>query len=194
VQRIRASIVYPLSGSAGVITLYGKTEGPENDVTAQLVCDRLKDALTAGHSLFTTNTTFHSDTFVDTIDPATGVITDSVAVTGWDVVGDQGTAFMPPANQLVATWHTTAIIAGRRVRGRTFLGPLAAVDTDTDGTPSGTRLGHLDALINAWQDAGITSTSTCVWHRPVGGAGGSDHTIISGTRSDKYAVLRSRRD
>lgn len=193
-QRIRASIVYPLSGSAGVITLYTKSPVPEDSTSAVLCSHRLRDALTAGQDLFCTNTTFQADSFVDTLDPVTGTITSSDSVATWAVVGTQGTAYMPPANQLCATWHTGDIVAGRRVAGRTFLGPLAAVDTDTDGTPTGTRLGHLDGLIAAWLDNGTTDVFTCVWHRPVGGTGGSDHQIVSGSRRDKYAVLRSRRD
>lgn len=193
-QRIRASITYPLSGSAGLMTLYTRHSLTEDATTAQLCCDRLRDAVTAGTSLFCTNTVFTSDAFVDTIEPSTGVITDSNAVTPWSHAGDQGTAYMPPANQLAVTWFTADIVAGRRVRGRTFVGPLAAVDTDGDGSPSVTRLGHLQSLMNAWLDAGVTGVDTVVWHRPVAGAGGSDHVITAAGKSDKYAILRSRRD
>lgn len=193
-QRIRASIGYPLSGSAGLITLYTKTVGPEDAASAALCATRLKDALTAGKDLFCTNTVFTSDTFVDTLDPATGTITGSDSVTGWTVAGTQGTAYLPPATQLVATWLTAGIVNGRRVKGRTFLGPLAYVDSDSDGTPNAIRLGHLQALLDAWHNNGATSVYSCVWHRPVGGVGGSDHEITSASKKDKYAVLRSRRD
>ena len=193
-QRIRASITYPLSGSAGVMTLYTNTTGPESDVSALLCSHRLRDALTAGRSLFSNTTTFVADPFVDTIDPATGEITGSDATDAWTVTGDQGPGYLPPASQMAITWLTADVVSGRRVRGRTFVGPLAIQDIDADGTPGTVKLGHLDAMANAWLDAGITPTQAAVWHRPVGGAGGSDHVITSFSRKDKFAVLRSRRD
>jgi hypothetical protein len=177
-----------------VITLYTKTEGPENDTTATLCGDRLKDALTAAVGMFETTTAFTADTFVDTIDPVTGVITGSDDYAGFVIAGTQGTGYMPPANQVCVTWITAAIVNGRRVRGRTFLGPLSSGQMDSTGTPTGPALTHAAAFATAWTDAGLTDTSTCVWHRPVGGTGGSDHTILTGSVRDKFAVLRSRRD
>jgi hypothetical protein len=194
VQRIRASITYLYGGSPGVITLYTKTEGPENDASAVLCGDRLKNALIAGQDLFQTNTSFTSDPFVDTLDPVTGEITGSDSYTPWTVVGTQSMGALPPANAVVVSWKTAGIVNGRRVRGRTFLSPLDNSTADSAGTPSSSALTHANALATAWQDAGLTSTSTCVWHRPVSGAGGSDWTIIGATVKDKFGVLRSRRD
>ena len=193
-QRIRASITYPLSGSAGVITLYTRHSLTEDGTTALLCSHRLRDALTAGKSMFSNTTVFVADAFVDTIEPATGTITDSNPTDAWTVTGDQGPGYLPPASQMAVTWLTADVVGGRRVRGRTFFGPLAVQDVDTDGTPNNTKLGHLDAAAAAWIDAGLTAVDTVVWHRPVGGAGGSDHVITAFSRKDKFAVLRSRRD
>lgn len=193
-QRIRATISYPGGGSPGVITLYTKTPVPETSITAALCGDRLRDALTAGADLFVNSTSFVADTFVDTIDPATGTITGSDSYAGWTVTGAQSNGYMPQASMVCATWHTADIVAGRRVAGRTFLGPLDNSCLQNDGTLSSSTLTHSAALVAAWLDAGLTGTKTCVWHRPVGGAGGSDHEIIAGTVRDKFAVLRSRRD
>ena len=115
-QRIRATISYPGGGSPGVITLYTKTEGPENDTTATLCGDRLKNALTAGLDLFVNTTNFTADTFVDTIDPATGVITGSDSYAGFSLNGAQSNGYLPQAAMVCATWHTEGIVAGRRVR------------------------------------------------------------------------------
>jgi hypothetical protein len=95
---------------------------------------------------------------------------------------------------ICATWNTGAIVNGRRVRGRTFLGPLDNSCLQNDGTLSSSSITHANALGAAWTDAGLTTTLSCVWHRPVGGTGGSNHEIISATVRDKFAVLRSRRD
>jgi hypothetical protein len=194
VQRIRATITYPFGGSPGVITLYTQTAIAEDSSTAQLCCDRLKNAIIAGADLFTTSTVFTSDTFVDKIDEATGAITDSTVITPWTQAGLQSNGELPPATMICATWNTGAIVNGRRVRGRTFLGPLDNSCLQNDGTLSSSSITHANALSSAWTDAGLTTTLSCVWHRPVGGTGGSNHEIISATIRDKFAVLRSRRD
>ena len=193
-QRARAQIQYPSSGSPGVITLYTRTTLGENAGTAQLTVDRLHDALNAGHFLFCSDTLFVSDTFVDTIDPATGSITGSDGVTPWTLAGGTGTQYLPQANQICVTWKTAAVIAGRRVRGRTFLGPLAKTELEDNGTPLAAALTSAGALADAWVNNGLTSTFAVVWHRPVGGSGGTAEDITAHSIKDKFAILRSRRD
>ena len=193
-QRIRASINYSNPGAPGVITLYTRSTGLENGTTAVLTSTRLQDALTAGRSLFPSIVTFAGDSFVDTIDPATGHITASDSITPWTVVGLSPAGVMPPANAICITWKTAAVIAGRRVRGRTFLSPLYQGVADTDGTPEASRLAAVEDLANAWTDNGLTDTFAVVWHRPVGGSGGTAEDITSHQVRDKFAVLRSRRD
>lgn len=193
-QRIRASITGYGSGSPGVITLYTESSTLENDTTAQLCADRLRDALTAGHDLFVTSTSFTSDTFVDDLDPATGAITGSHSITPWSVNGNQSNGYCPTAAMICVVWNTGAIINRRRVRGRTFLGPLDNSCLQNDGTLSSSAITHANALAAAWHDAGLTTTISSVWHRPVNSLGGSNHEILSGTVKDKFAVLRSRRD
>lgn len=192
-QRIRASINYG-AGAPGVITLYTLTSLPEDATSAQLCCDRLKDALTAGNTLFHDEVSFASDSFVDTIDPATGAITGSDSVTPWTVLGAGSSFIAPPALQLAVTWKTGDIVNGRRVAGRTFVGPLDYGTIQDDGTPTATALTKLEAFANAWTDNGTTDVYAAVWHRPVGGSGGSDHEITAHSFKDKFAVLRSRRD
>lgn len=194
VQRIRATISWPSVGGPGVITLYTRSTGLENGPTADLTSSRLQNALTAGVTLFTGGTVFRSDSFVDTIDPATGVITDSNDVTPWTVTGTNSGVLAPLATMVCVTWKTAAVIAGRRVRGRTFLGPLAQNTDDNDGTPASATLTAANALGDAWTDNGLTDTFAVVWHRPVSGAGGTAEDITAHQVRDKFAVLRSRRD
>lgn len=193
-QRIRASIIYPDTGAPGVITLYTRSTGLENGPTATLTGDRLKNALSAGLSIFCTTTTFVSDSFVDTLDPATGSITGSNPYTPFTLVGTSGLTYLPPANQICVTWKTAAVIAGRRVRGRTFLGPLQIGAAEANGSPSSGALTAAGAIATAWTDNGLTDTFAVVWHRPVGGSGGTAEDITSHQIRDKMAVLRSRRD
>lgn len=193
-QRIRGTINYPMSGAPGVITLYTRTTAPENSASAELCSSRLHDAMTAGFALFPTSLTIVGDGFVDTIDPATGAITGSDDVAPWTVTGGNGTAFLPPASAICLTWLTSDFIAGRRVRGRTFLGPLSAAINNGNGHLIGADLTVAQDVAAAWVDQGGTDVATVVWHRPVGGAGGSDHVISATSVRDKFAVLRSRRD
>lgn len=192
-QRIRATIT-GWTGAPGVITLYTLTSLPEDATSAQLCCDRLGDSLTAGNGLYAQGVTFTSDSFVDTIDPATGAITASNAVTPWTVVSSSTAGKAPPAVQGCITWKTNDVVAGRRVAGRTFIGPVAIDQLDLDGTPTAGALAKLEAIGSAWQDNGTTDVYAAVWHRPVSGAGGSDHEITAHNIRDKWAVLRSRRD
>jgi hypothetical protein len=194
-QRIRATINYTdVAGGPGVITLYTRSTGLENGATADLTSSRLQDALDAGKALFSVYTSFVADTFVDTIDPATGSITDSNPTAAWTVTGTTTGHTGPAVLAICVTWKTTAVIAGRRVRGRTFLSPLTNAVADIDGTPSAPYMTAANDLGDAWTDNGLTNTYAVVWHRPVGGAGGTAEDITAHSIRDKFAVLRSRRD
>lgn len=193
-QRIRASINYPLSGAPGLMTLYTHDPIAENSATADICNARLNDAVTAGAALFNTNVTIVGDSFVDTIDPATGVITSSDGVTSWTVTGLNGTDPLPPATAVVLSFSTDDIVNGRRVRGRAFVSPLSAAVLGTGGTLIGADLTVAQDMATSWWDAGLTGTVTVVWHRPVGGSGGSIHPITGSLVKNKFGVLRSRRD
>jgi len=163
-------------------------------VTAALTGNRLKDALSTNLSCFTTSTTFTSDAFVDTINPATGAITGTDSFTPWTLTGLSGTDFAPPSSQALLAWGTAAVIGGRRVRGHTFLGPLPTAAVSSTGTLSGLYLGRFQAIADKWVDNGLTDTFAVVWHRPVGGSGGTAEDITTHVARSKLAVLRSRRD
>lgn len=90
-------------------------------------------------------------------------------------------------------WETGEVKNGRRVRGRTFVVPLAATYYDLDGTLNNGVLTDLQSAATALAGGGF---SFGVLSRPSSqGAGdGSFHTVSSGRITDKTAVLRSRRD
>jgi hypothetical protein len=95
---------------------------------------------------------------------------------------------------LAVTWKTDAVLAGRRVRGRTYLGPLQIGVNEADGSPAAAALALAETFATEWTDNGLTDTFAVVWHRPVGGAGGTAEDITGHQIRDKFAVLRSRRD
>ena len=107
------------------------------------------------------------------------------------VVGTGSGAYAGPAGVCV-NWETGTFNAnGRRIRGRTYLVPLAAF-TETDGTVAATPLGAITAAATA--ALGGTG-SLGVWTRPSpGGSDGTFNIAISALVRDKVAVLTSRRD
>lgn len=129
----------------------------------------------------------------DIIDEASGQILSVVDFAAPAQVVGGGGANYSAATGAVVNWNTQDYVNGRRVRGRTFLVPLASSAFDAQGDLAGLTLTPLraaaEALVTATVDAPLA-----VWHRPVGGAGGSSHVVSSSSVPDLGAVLRSRRD
>jgi len=131
---------------------------------------------------------------LDKLDPATGSLTDSFSVTPWTKTSTGAGAAAPRPVAVAVTWKTADFVAGRRVRGRTFLSPLSNATLQTDGTPAAATITAAQAFGAAWINMGATDIQAGIWHRPVGGSGGSFHAITGYQVNDKWAVLRSRRD
>lgn len=129
----------------------------------------------------------------DILDEASGQITSVVDFAAPAVVLGAGGGPYSAASGAVVNWNTQDYVNGRRVRGRTFLVPLAGSAYDDQGDLDGLTLNPLRAAANALVTATLDAP-LCVWHRPVGGAGGSAHVVSSATVPDLGAVLRSRRD
>lgn len=128
----------------------------------------------------------------DIIDEATGQLTNV-----WDGPSPGGTVTGSASNAAAAgvgavvTWDTGGIVNGKRVRGRTFLVPLATAAYEADGTISASYLNEFPDFANA-----LIGAQLCVWHRPTtpGGSDGSNHEVTSFRLPDKVAILTSRRD
>jgi hypothetical protein len=139
---------------------------------------------------------------IDTVDPANGNITFQDAYTQPAVVtGSSATFFLPTQVMLLMKMGTSSFLNGRRVVGRSFIGPV------------GRRLNESiqpDPVVTAaLQSAGNTMRGTVgsyeqvVWHRPtytgvkpnrVLATPGSVHAVTTVTVGLKYATLNSRRD
>lgn len=111
---------------------------------------------------------------------------------------------MPQANQIVVSWKTS--LAARRGMGRTFFGPLADDNRETDGTIVPSRLtlfkNAAQALITA-SSSGTNGWAVGVWGLvdptketglPPLTAPHVHRDIIGYGVRDQFAVLRSRRD
>lgn len=110
--------------------------------------------------------------------------------------GISGTPYAAPAGAMIQ-WETGAVVRGRRLRGRTFLVPLASNAFQADGTLSAATMDDLGDAAEV-----ITRTTGAqflVWSRPVRAAGGAiteeglSRRINSATIPDRAAILTSRR-
>ena len=114
------------------------------------------------------------------------------------VVGSSSASYAAPAGVSVQ-WHTTGIVGGRRVKGRTYLVPWAS--GQTDGTPSAASLTALSTALGTYLTASAGNMK--VWQRPreasdgpppVTARVGSSWPVDGSQVGDFMSVLRSRRD
>jgi len=128
------------------------------------------------------------------VDTATGDLLDIQPLTGQaNTVGTQTAGFSAAVGACV-TWNTEQIVNGRRLRGRTFLVPLASAAYQTDGTLIDTTRTSINTAASAlcnYNDNLVLS----IWHRPsTGGSDGVAAEASSASVRDRTAVLRSRRN
>jgi hypothetical protein len=88
-------------------------------------------------------------------------------------------------------WITDTITNRRRLRGRTFLVPIAGNAYQTNGTLYDSARTALQTAATAFVAA--QSTSFVIYHRGTG-SDGSNGLVTSAFVPDMIAVLRSRRD
>lgn len=107
-----------------------------------------------------------------------------------------GTGSYSAASGAVVNWQTDGVRNGRRIRGRTFLVPVAGSVLSANGTLDDTHRTSLTTagltLYQASADQGVLG----VWARPTapGATDGEWSAVTSHNVPDKVAVLRSRRD
>lgn len=128
----------------------------------------------------------------DTIDDATGDLVGTWSATGGGVVvGTNGGGYAAPVGGCI-NWITGGINRAHKVRGRTYIVPMAGAMFQNDGSLTVEAFATLEGasasmLTNFGGDL-------VVWSRPRLGAGGAAFSISSRRVLDKAAVLRSRRD
>ena len=124
---------------------------------------------------------------VETVDAATGQVTAVESTTPETGTGTVATELMSIASQGLVRWRSGFYIAGREVRGRTFIPGLTTSAVDDGNMAASTRSG-----IQAAADALIAdaNSSLVVWSRAHGQQPNADSASVWGS----FAVLRSRRD
>lgn len=189
-------------GAPGLSTFYfRKVTPPFVLADATTVAGRVRGAFDVYKTALNTSQTVLVDPTVDIIDDADGSLKGSFGITPPAVVTGTGIGATGPAEVQPGLILSTADIAeGRRVKGRSFLGPIIGSQTNVP-LPTTALNNSLDAfgvaLITVSPD---TADPYCaVWHRPVITGGvvtriGSSHRVLSATHATKFWVLRSRRD
>jgi hypothetical protein len=99
-------------------------------------------------------------------------------------------------------WRTASVIAGRTLRGRSFLGPCAVIVFDGAGETSVANRTAVDTAATAMLTGGATASFPVIWRRPHTSTVddprpsyvGDSRAIVSAQTRSKVFILRSRRD
>lgn len=162
--------------------------GDQNQV-AQRVSDAFKGMIV--HLAAGTSISIEPEAAV--VDSDTGQVTDFRNIdTIAPVVASGSGSYAGPAGAVV-NWRTSDLRNGRRIRGRTFMVPLASSSFDSTGSLSVSVLQGLNTFATAIRGADLDSEFG-VWSRPTNGSGGVFASVTSHNVPDMVAVLRSRRD
>lgn len=195
------------SGAPGYSNFYFRdfSAGEPTDTDADAAADRVETFFNAIPAYLTNATRITLQSDADVINELDGKIVSVLnAGARTAIAGTGGVGGYSAASGAVITWRTNGVVVGRRVRGRTFLVPLAAPAYAADGTITS---GLVNTLTTAGQ-ALISAAGTPdlgVWARPteqhinargetVPARTGIWYVASSVTVPSKVSVLRSRRD
>lgn len=141
--------------------------------------------------LFPTAVTWNVPTTGDIIEITNGHITAAwTGGTGATIAGTVAGSYVAGTGAFVR-WSSSQIRGTRRMRGRTFLCPLATGSFDSAGT-------LVDANVTTMQNAAVALAGTGtlqIWGRPrgVGGSDGQAGLVTGAQVPDKVTSLRTRR-
>lgn len=133
------------------------------------------------------------ETEAEIMNSDTGEIVGFAEVEPGYALGAGGTGGWSAASGAVINWRTNDYRSGRRIRGRTFMVPMAGSAYQDDGTLSGFGRSAVQDF-GAEMLEGAGGAEFGVWSRPRNGAGGVFATVTGYSVPDMAAVLRSRRD
>jgi len=176
----------------GVSVFHGRvTAGNTDGAAATDLSTRVRTLFDTIKGLVTGAVTWDFPAEVLKLNTTTGDLEGVESVTKpLNVVSGAGGSYAAPAGARIE-WRTTAIVGGRRLRGRTFVVPLGATNYDTNGTISSSCITTLTAAGNAYKDTGVfTAVQPSIYSR----THGTQADITSVLIPDEAAVLRSRRE
>lgn len=180
-------------GAPGYTSWYGISDG-DSGAAATALAARMRTFWDGIKGLIPTIVDIKVQRVYQVLDTITGNITAETALAADPalVTGTAAGNFAAAAGACI-NWETGVFNAnGRRIRGRTYVVPIASSATENDGTLSATALGALTA--GATAALGGTGSLGVFTRPPAGGGPGDFNIAISALVKDKTAVLRSRRD
>lgn len=179
-------------GGEGVSVFHGRPSGVISDTDAAIELAGRVRALFAGLASFLPDPyTISFAAEVTELNTTTGVLEDIYAVSPGGPVNATGAGDWAAPAGIRVDWTTGALVAGRRLRGRTFFVPVIASCFDTNGSIEGDVLIGFSVNAATFYDASVVNDcNICVWSRTHGIlADVTGHAV-----ADEAAVLRSRRD
>lgn len=152
----------------------------------------VKAAFTAAASALPNTVTVTVPGSGDVIEDTTGALVDVWTASGGGIVSGSATTAGPAGVGVCVGWLTGGIVAGRRLRGRTFIVPIPGNSYNVDGTLTTATTN----VWTTWANAIIASGGFGVWHRPTsaGASDGNSYAVLSARIRPKVAFLSSRRD
>lgn len=144
-------------------------------------------------TLLPTGTVIRCPSGGETLDDVTGAVNGVWSMTpGADVIGTQDGKYAAGVGMRVV-WNTAGITRRRRVRGSTYLVPLASMLYQADGTIDGPSVAAAQAAATTL--AAADGGSMRIWSRPqtATSGDGASHAVLSASAVDKVSWLRTRR-
>lgn len=180
------------TGGPGVTVLHGR---PSDLISDQDAANELSER---AHAFFSELTALVPSGYtlsfpgeVVELNTTTGALEDVYAVPPQaNVVMVGGGDWGAPAGARIE-WRTSAIVAGRRLQGRTFIVPITALAFDTSGTLDPEAITALTNAAEEYLTGGTPDqVDPCIWSRT--------HGILADITAylvpDEVTILRSRRD
>ena len=172
-------------GAPGITDFYSR------DLTAATYVPIVRAFFNAIVGALPTGLTVQTSGSCDEINEVNGQLTGSqTTTTPAPVVGTGSGAYAGPSGVCI-NWQTAGVIAGKRVRGRTFIVPVNATQYDSGGTLTPAAITLFSGAANGLITSG--AGQFVVFARPRAFTGGQAHAITGSSVPDLVAVLRSRR-
>lgn len=192
IMRVRFQIT-GLEGLPGLHTTYwtGASSTPiQADATD--VAARVRAFWNSLASTIASGTLINPVQGVDILNEATGALVGGLTSGTLATVSGTGTGSLPSATMLLLKLQTGVVINGRRLQGRSFIGPVGT-PSNSGGNPTGAANTAL-LTAAAFFNSGATASTYVVWSRPTNGLNGVTAPVASYGTNTEFAVLRSRRD
>lgn len=195
ILRTAATLTGAAYSSPGITILWWAPQtagGSTADATDCLA--RFRASWNAFVSFMQPSVTLAFDPICLAVEATTGVLTGTfVGTTPANVTGTGTGDGLPRQTQGLCRLGTSAVISGRRLRGRLFMPNPNEADNSSGGTPTSTYTSGITTSFASLLTAGATTSMPVVWHRPKNGAGGASSLVTSIGGANTWSVLKSRR-